>query len=905
MAGPFFTRPNFEDRQMVQYSGRTITLSGDTNINQTGNLRIQKGAFPGLVATSLDSDGTIVWGPVSGLSWSISACTSPLYVNNLVSCPSSGGTIQVDAGNLALNSELNFLISLSAGTNTDEILVIDNNGYVKTIPNLMGIGNMWHIPVGYTLTVPDNYQSFIYGDILIEGTIDLQTNAQLVILNGNLILSGGSIIGSGTTYLVTLGGGSGCCFTGGTGSCITDLYVTNIHGCSPINIQPISSDDVYMVMGGGKVGIGTSSPSYLLTVSGISNTTSGFVVGDELGGYVQSGYHKVQIVADGTKTPLVIQGGSGAVEIWKDTSPTAAASLGMNVPGFSGTSDFVFASYNGSNWAETARITNNGNVGINNENPNERLHVSGTTIINSDNMMLSDTLTTIPTLPNFKGLIVSHDYSNNNGIVSSNTNPSGSTAIFFANDSLVTGQMGVGGSQSIRAGSPVDGVNFYRNKIVLRGNSLSDGMVFNPNSNDTTGTFWWEFAGISGMILKGNGGDKAYLGLGLNPDGTEMPTSNIQIGGTGNTGTFKYRDGNQSSGYILTSDTDGNANWQPLDFVLSGGCVSDICVKQLYSVRDVYIKGLTFGTGGSDSASTGTTYVTNTAGGKDVLLSNTTGYKNTGFGSEVLTANTIGYSNTAVGAYSLKENTSGTFNTAVGESSLKVNTVGVNNTAIGVLSLSSNISGYNNVAIGLESLRGNVTGFQNVSVGDKSLRLNYDGFDNTSIGWSALSVSLSGNQNTAIGSYAIGLNTNGVRNTGVGYRSLFSNTDGYGNTSLGWSAGDANLIGNYNTFLGLGSNCITTNLTNATAIGYNSTVNQSNSMVLGNGVINVGVGTSTPSSTVHVEGLNGYNQFRLVTQYTPTGTTDTNGLIGDTAWDDNFIYIKTTAGWKRTGLSTF
>ena len=86
---PFFTRPNFEDRQVVQYSGTSVTLSGDTNINPTGNFRIYKDAFPGLVATSLDADGTVGWGPISGISWSISACTSPLYVNNLVSCPLS------------------------------------------------------------------------------------------------------------------------------------------------------------------------------------------------------------------------------------------------------------------------------------------------------------------------------------------------------------------------------------------------------------------------------------------------------------------------------------------------------------------------------------------------------------------------------------------------------------------------------------------------------------------------------------------------------------------------------------------------------------------------------------------------------------------------------------------------
>jgi hypothetical protein len=236
----FFTRPKFQDRQIVQHSGSSITLSGDTNIDQIGYFRIHKNAFPGLVATSLDNDGTVGWGPISGISWSISACTSPLYVNNLVSCPSSGGTIQVDSGSLDLNSELRFLISLSAGTNTDDVLVLDNNGFVRTLPYVSNSGNMWYVPYGYTLTVPNNHQSFVYGDVYVLGTVDLQSNAQLVILNGNLILSGGSIVGSGSTYLVTLN--NGCCFTGGTGSCITDLYVTNIHGCSPITIwDPVQS----------------------------------------------------------------------------------------------------------------------------------------------------------------------------------------------------------------------------------------------------------------------------------------------------------------------------------------------------------------------------------------------------------------------------------------------------------------------------------------------------------------------------------------------------------------------------------------------------------------------------------------------------------------------------------------
>jgi len=75
----------------------------------------------------------------------------------------------------------------------------------------------------------------------------------------------------------------------------------------------------------------------------------------------------------------------------------------------------------------------------------------------------------------------------------------------------------------------------------------------------------------------------------------------------------------------------------------------------------------------------------------------------------------------------------------------------------------------------------------------------------------------------------------------------------------------------------------------------------------------------TEAGNMHIGGLNatarlqvtnstGFNQFRLVTSYTPTSSADTNGNIGDVAWDTGFIYIKTAnsaTGWKRSALVTF
>lgn len=67
----------------------------------------------------------------------------------------------------------------------------------------------------------------------------------------------------------------------------------------------------------------------------------------------------------------------------------------------------------------------------------------------------------------------------------------------------------------------------------------------------------------------------------------------------------------------------------------------------------------------------------------------------------------------------------------------------------------------------------------------------------------------------------------------------------------------------------------------------------------------LGSGTSAPTAQLDVNGTTGYNQLRLRSSYTPTGTSDPNGAVGDIAWDENYFYVKTPSGWKRALLSTW
>jgi len=246
---------------------------------------------------------------------------------------------------------------------------------------------------------------------------------------------------------------SGSSFSGGSGNCINDFYVTNIHSCSPLNINPLDEGNIYI------------------------GSNSGF------------------------------------------------------------TYDIV----------------------------NESILLKGNVNAQSDTLSLSSLITSSNNL-SLKGSIKYFSHSGTTASHLYNPNTSGDSQVTVGTNLNDNKNMSLSyyGDNYIRTAiSPVNGFNFYQNKGVLSIGRNSNGMVINISPTGDTGNLWFEQNANSIMYLKGGPSPQdGSLGLMLNPDGTEEPTANLQIGGTGTTGTIKYVDGNQQSGYALISDSQGNATWQ-------------------------------------------------------------------------------------------------------------------------------------------------------------------------------------------------------------------------------------------------------------------------------------------------------------------------------------------------------
>lgn len=202
---------------------------------------------------------------------------------------------------------------------------------------------------------------------------------------------------------------------------------------------------------------------------------------------------------------------------------------------------------------------------------------------------------------------------------------------------------------------------------------------------------------------------------------------------------------------------------------------------------------------------------------------------NVAFGYGIMTQTASATGHTAIGSSSLQNaRNASTYNTTVGYFAAGNSAIeGSSNTALGETALLNHTNGNYNTAVGARPLLYNTTGNYNVGIGYRPLNQNTSGSENTAIGRSTMAGNTTGNYNIAIG-------TNALNNHTTASNNMF--------------------IGNY-------SNTTVLNLSNATAIGYGTEATRNNSIVLGRAfgptIVQTGVGTTTPLSTLDITGTAG------------------------------------------------
>jgi hypothetical protein len=695
----------------------------------------------------------------------------------------------------------------------------------------------------------------------------------------------------------------------------------------------------------------------------------------------------------------------------------------------------------------------------------------GSVNVQSDNSINPYTIVAGLNTTNTKGFVVNFDNPDVNLIQSANNNTSGTTRIkassILASNKHI--QLEYNGDDYIRTAiSPVNGIDFYKNKGIVSIGRNTNGMIINISQTGNTGNLWFEQNGNSIMYLKGGPlPSDGSLGLRLNPDGTEIPTANLQVGGTGTTGTFKYVDGNELNGWVLTSDNDGNATWQapsgggsvftggtvngPTNFTnglsantisattyynlpgsSSGNCFVDFYVRNVHGCSPISIWDETQTNGsnaygilsfslGNNSKTYGdyshaNGFLTETGSNNGYLLTGcTTGICtlessygdvttnfSTGLTSFVFFDDTSYSSLYPSYVFAVSAVTFDGTNTIVYLYDTSVDTLGDNaimsdtnppsfwggNQVFG--GHYGNASGIRTYAIGIGSTS---KGTGSYSIGQFSsaegqsysygINSHAEGFLTTSYGDNSHSEG-SGSNAIGIGSHAEGTNTQAIGSSShaEGTNSVasgqFSHSEGSSTASgiFSHAQGDSSVAsgqyahsqnkgtqaiggsshaggfggkaggevsfshgflteanGSNSVTLGGLSNTVTTGGTMGSAIlggsgntitylsltddvsssaiigGSGNTVNSFESVLVGGhfntvsgsrSVVLGGTGiNATNSDTTYVP------NFVITESYTPTGSADTSGEPGSITWDDNYLYYKDNTGWKRLSGSTF
>jgi hypothetical protein len=293
---------------------------------------------------------------------------------------------------------------------------------------------------------------------------------------------------------------------------------------------------------------------------------------------------------------------------------------------------------------------------------------------------------------------------------------------------------------------------------------------------------------------------------------------------------------------------------------------------------------------------------------------------NATLGQYALNPSTTGSYNHAIGYYSLYANTSGGYNNAIGAYALRNNTIGYHNNAFGYYALYSNTSGGYNTALGMYALYFNSTGSYNIGLGYQAGRYiangstaNATASNSIFLGRDTKSLTAGQTNEVVIGYNATG---NGSNSVTLGSDAI-TKTVLKGNVGIGTTAPLAKLhvnsgINSYAAILATsneGNNLVvssqTTQPTNVKVFSISHEFLDSNR---NNGSINFYRGTSAAGGFLTF-GSNGLERMRINTDgnvgigtTTPTSKLDVNGnarILGD-IWGSQVLTFQNNARFTVT-----
>jgi hypothetical protein len=271
--GPAITGGTYDDSTgellLTDSSGGTITIVGffksSDDIYTTG-ITFNQSNYQ---LSTVDNSGSTFTTDLSILASDLNVTGGTYDPNTGIATftNNSGGTFNV-SGFLVGMTDI-FVTGGTYDNNTGTVSFVNTSGGTFDVSGfLTGVTTQYVnyiIPSGETITVSLNEQYIVYGDLLLEGQLD--NFGQVVIIDGNLVNSGGTFNNSGELILVD----TNIQFTGNTsGSCINELFVNTIRGCD---------DNVGIFLGEYSNPIGVDTTGSTIFYSG-GTTSASFAIGD-------------------------------------------------------------------------------------------------------------------------------------------------------------------------------------------------------------------------------------------------------------------------------------------------------------------------------------------------------------------------------------------------------------------------------------------------------------------------------------------------------------------------------------------------------------------------------------------------------------------------------------------------